>query len=134
MENAETFKTFDDMWEWIGRAHEEDWVFPKRHTSMKKIRPEQVLLRLMEEAGELSQAYTRDGSEIEETIDVLAVLMHWAIIKGYSREYLMAEAAKKMNKALKPPPPPRALYPDESPAAPPEPEAQSPEPPPAVPQ
>lgn len=95
-------KSFQECWAWIKQACVEDWILESRQIRMGDCSPEYILNRIMEENGELSQAHTRDGNDLEEIADCFSILMHYAVQKGFSPAEICEEMTRKLETNIKP--------------------------------
>ena len=87
--------TFDELWAWIRRAHEEDWTHVKRADGIKQS-PAMLLVHMTEELGEISKALTTEGNDLEEIADLMGLLMHYAIAIGFSNSEVLEQMETKL--------------------------------------
>jgi len=94
--------SFDELWLWIQRAHDEDWVLTKRGCGIKAS-PPVLFIHLVEEIGEMAKALTVKDNDLEEISDAMVVLMHYAIAMGFSEKDVLNQMTKKLTENIKPP-------------------------------
>jgi NTP pyrophosphatase (non-canonical NTP hydrolase) len=92
--------TFDDLWDWIERAMQDDLVHKRRGFTMNTVTPEMQICRMTEELGEISKAHTRDGNDEEEVGDHLSVLFHYIQTKRLDKQAVLKQILLKLQRFL----------------------------------
>jgi len=94
--------TFEELWKWIERAHNENWRHVRRHEGIK-LAPGWLFTHLVEEVGEMAKALTCKGNDLEEIGDVMCILMHYAIAQGFTEKEVRDQMEVKLVHNIKPP-------------------------------
>ena len=92
--------SLSEAWKKVETAVKENHFHIKRKKRLSEYDIRDIFMRATEELGELSQAMTRDGNEMEEMADLFAVLMHLSMRLGFTEKQLSDMIAEKLNKRL----------------------------------
>lgn len=91
-------KTMADVWDLVQGFEKTNPVHIKRGIRFNDSPPDRILIRMTEELGEVCQAHTRDGNDLEEIADLQAILVHYARKKGFTQTQVAEAIFEKLGR------------------------------------
>jgi NTP pyrophosphatase (non-canonical NTP hydrolase) len=88
--------TLDSCWYLVDRMVKHNWRHKRRCIGLRDVTPSTVIIHMIEELGEISRAHTREGNDLEEIADLMALLFHYAQVKGFSLDDVALQMRKKL--------------------------------------
>lgn len=95
-------RTFADLWEWIRHAREADFILRKRGIPMSEVTPDGLLHHITEDLGKLAQSHRHDKDTREDIGDLMALLMHYAMMDGFTEAQVVNAAMDKLQRLITP--------------------------------